>query len=1341
MYFEADQTWYVGRVVSTSHKRGVRVEYDPVEGEDDLAAWHDLALVEHEFIDQAAPAAAAASKKAATKQRVPAAAARPAAKRLKLDGKAAKGKAPAAAIVEDDSDDVEEVEAPPPKSRRPDVTGRAAGKRPVKMQEAAQEEVDDDVVEVAPPLRDASTSASGSAAAAASTSANAMGGDEEDDEPVEEVAPPPRGVSTSTSGSIAASTSANANDADADDDDDVTFVGRTGALALVDFPHARENCAQHPWKPGFERTFCENCYCFVCDIPASTCREWEQHCKATHSCPQWQQKRDQKKARNSGAGGAGPSSSAYLPPWQRPHVKRWSCDELLRAVQMVYPVEEPEPPGLVAGTQLRPYQKQSLAFMLAIERGGTAAQAQTASSSSAADVRGGWLADEVGMGKTLIVTSLILAAPANNIKPIKDADFTNFLKLRDNPPHGGDVTQGHAAREQDTLDFKCTIVIVNNTLVQQWADELKKYAPSLEVQWYFGSSQNKAAAWRRLRQCDVLLMTPHMVTSANMPDALLQRMRVHRLVVDESHLLAEASMGSKLLSLLQLRTRHVWLVSGTPFSTSLEQLKKQASLLRMSESFRDIHSFYTPNEDVVAWLRARMIRHTKSQRIGGEVALALPEADCQTVLLDMSEDERLLYGMHECVGGHALRLHDARSRFKAAAHVYDPEVVCGQAFAVRDDFGYRDPLRPPKYTIEAPRDEGSCREATAAFLRLHDSAEVVSKLSDVKGATAAANGKDSVKYDQAKGGFFETSTEYHACAMTKYAALIDDLRQLRQTEPDFRAVVFTRFDEVQRALVRLVRAASRPGGVLHASSGAAGAEAGASSSESSGKGKGKAAASGGKAAASVGKVPELKIFEFNKTTQPQARHKRISDFQNSTAPGARVFIVTVQTAAVGITLTAATRVYLMEPMPDPAQEVQAAGRIHRLGQTRDIFIRRYCFRDSIEEAVCAMHAQIRAGAFRVVDGKFPPEAEELFERFGPAASLFRPRGEPQGKVVEGEGLLDWGDATRRPAAKDAKGKLVRLQPSRWTRSCTEEECKLCSIRRIAPGSSRWQGTGIFKYLDGDTRDPPRAGQGVGAFKDVPAPPAGWMTPFRFKEKRELINTRAERDKEDKRVAEERRARTVAANTIDLLDSDDEGAGPSGRLPTDADGQADGDGDGNDDGDDDDDDDDDFECASQADVTAGESDELVSDDECIEECVYRHPLTPQYYPVQAALGGTHSLYYLRFGPHASRPDYKRELTQELRDIYNWDASDSDWDDSDFDSDGDVDETPGPSAAQAGGNGDGDEDDDDEDDDADADADDEEEPDNAAIEYSYFLSECYHEEVEDEYDHRRSEFYRE
>ena len=45
-----------------------------------------------------------------------------------------------------------------------------------------------------------------------------------------------------------------------------------------------------------------------------------------------------------------------------------SADEVLEACTQVYPVEVAEPAGLLPSVQLRPYQKQSLAFMIDIER-------------------------------------------------------------------------------------------------------------------------------------------------------------------------------------------------------------------------------------------------------------------------------------------------------------------------------------------------------------------------------------------------------------------------------------------------------------------------------------------------------------------------------------------------------------------------------------------------------------------------------------------------------------------------------------------------------------------------------------------------------------------------------------------------------------------------------------------------------------------------------------------------------------------------------------------------------------------------------------------------------------
>ena len=73
------------------------------------------------------------------------------------------------------------------------------------------------------------------------------------------------------------------------------------------------------------------------------------------------------------------------------------------------------------------------------------------------------------------------------------------------------------------------------------------------------------------------------------------------------------------------------------------------------------------------------------------------------------------------------------------------------------------------------------------------------------------------------------------------------------------------------------------------------------SSAGSGSGSSSPAARGGSAAWHQPDA-KLHIFEFNNHTTPQRRHKLIKEFQDSSAPGARVFIVTYAVAAVGIHL-------------------------------------------------------------------------------------------------------------------------------------------------------------------------------------------------------------------------------------------------------------------------------------------------------------------------------------------------------------------------------------------------------------------------------------------------------
>ena len=61
-------------------------------------------------------------------------------------------------------------------------------------------------------------------------------------------------------------------------------------------------------------------------------------------------------------------------------------------------------------------------------------------------------------------------------------------------------------------------------------------------------------------------------------------------------------------------------------------------------------------------------------------------------------------------------------------------------------------------------------------------------------------------------------------------------------------------------------------------------------------------------------------------------------------------------------------------------EVQAAGRIHRLGQTKDVLVKRFAFRNSLEDNIIQLHAAIKAGTIPIVDGHIPPRGMRILNR-------------------------------------------------------------------------------------------------------------------------------------------------------------------------------------------------------------------------------------------------------------------------------------------------------------------------------------------------------------------------
>ena len=78
------------------------------------------------------------------------------------------------------------------------------------------------------------------------------------------------------------------------------------------------------------------------------------------------------------------------------------------------------------------------------------------------------------------------------------------------------------------------------------------------------------------------------------------------------------------------------------------------------------------------------------------------------------------------------------------------------------------------------------------------------------------------------------------------------------------------------------------------------------------------------------------------------RKRNLEEFRSN--PDCAVFLLSMRSGAVGLTLTAASHVFILEPAINPALEQQAIGRIHRLGNThREVVVNYLVMAGSVEE--------------------------------------------------------------------------------------------------------------------------------------------------------------------------------------------------------------------------------------------------------------------------------------------------------------------------------------------------------------------------------------------------------
>lgn len=87
------------------------------------------------------------------------------------------------------------------------------------------------------------------------------------------------------------------------------------------------------------------------------------------------------------------------------------------------------------------------------------------------------------------------------------------------------------------------------------------------------------------------------------------------------------------------------------------------------------------------------------------------------------------------------------------------------------------------------------------------------------------------------------------------------------------------------------------------------------------------------------------------------RQDKVDKFQSDNE--VKLFLISLKAGGVGLNLTAADYVIHVDPWWNPAVEMQATDRAHRIGQDKPVFVYKLLMRDSVEEKILQLQERKR----------------------------------------------------------------------------------------------------------------------------------------------------------------------------------------------------------------------------------------------------------------------------------------------------------------------------------------------------------------------------------------------
>eukprot|EP00668_Euglena_longa_P010792 GGOE01013090.1.p1 GENE.GGOE01013090.1~~GGOE01013090.1.p1 ORF type:complete len:861 (+),score=186.02 GGOE01013090.1:32-2584(+) len=610
-------------------------------------------------------------------------------------------------------------------------------------------------------------------------------------------------------------------------------------------------------------------------------------------------------------------------------------------------------PGLNPTTQLHRYQLQTLQAMLQRERWACAPDSAAVprdplcfsllsdpgnSMTETNDDPGGILGEDMGTGKTLICLALVLKTKGTwsavpNVAVLEwDASFTPPVACYNEylPP-----SRTAAPHPESKLWTSCTtLIIVPKLLVDQWIGEINAHTTphSLGVRVCRTHRDIASLTVPQIVHTDLLLIAQSAIrpefhglrripsdASQQAPAvSALSRVRFWRIVIDEGHTVGRgASCQTAAISSLAADVR--WVCSGTPFpgttlSRQLEHVGAIMDFLRVSpynsarywvQHVRRPMLQRLPHgpRHLLAALTRVMVR-TQPAMVAEDVTL--PPLTVQEVRLEFRDaDEAAHY--NEVVslvrvnliasrGVGPDSLLDLRNSRQLLVAINNLGYVC----TTGEEFaGYREGRSLATEEVRSLLLKGhtSDMEPLTEGNR-RELQQLLVALSQRRLPRPSVTASPDRKAAAHEPLFFSAKVEY----------LMEHLRAL---VPTHKCIVFTRDNNA----IVILRAALAHWG--------------------------------------LGNV----AVEFHALVPIDSRSGVITAFNYD--PTVRIIVMNTLLAAEGISLTAADRIFLLEPLLDHHIEDQAIARAHRIGQLRPVLVEKLIMKGSLEDALARHLAEAR----------------------------------------------------------------------------------------------------------------------------------------------------------------------------------------------------------------------------------------------------------------------------------------------------------------------------------------------------------------------------------------------